>query len=167
MDDLAAPMPSFGRTAVARFSNSLGATMKTILLPVDGSENSTRAVQRAIDIYKESGESKLLLVTAYPPIASGNVKRFFSAGDIQAFYMEEGQKALAPAKALLDAAGVPYEEEVLVGPVAQTIAECAKKKNVDTVIMGTRGLGTVSGMVLGSVTTKVLSLVDVPVLLVK
>ena len=141
--------------------------MKTILLPVDGSENSTRAVQRAINLSKGAEETKLFLVTAYPPIASGNVKRYFSPDDIQAFYREEGEKALAPAKALLDQAGVSYEEEVLVGPVAQTIAEFAKKKSVDTIIMGTRGLGTVGGMLLGSVTTKVLSLVDIPVMLVK
>jgi len=141
--------------------------MKTILLPVDGSENSNRAVQRAIEITRESSETKLLLVTAYPPIVSGNVKRFFSPEDIQSFYQEEGRNALAPAKALLDEAGVAYEDEVLVGPVAQTIADYAKKKQVDTIIMGTRGLGTVGGMLLGSVTTKVLSLVDIPVLLVK
>lgn len=141
--------------------------MQTILLPVDGSENSSRAVKRAIEIVKEYGDAKLLLVTAYPPIASGNVRRFFSADEIQAFYQDEGRTALAPAKALLDEAGIDYEEEVLVGPVAQTIADYAKKKQVDTIIMGTRGLGTVTGMVLGSVTTKVLSLVDVPVLLVK
>ncbi|HLV29655.1 MAG TPA: universal stress protein [Burkholderiaceae bacterium] len=141
--------------------------MQTILLPVDGSENSSRAVKRAIELCKKSADTKLLLVTAYPPIVSGNVKRYFSAEDIQSFYQEEGGNALKPAKALLDEAGVPYEEEVLVGPVAQSIADYAKKKNADTIIMGTRGLGTVTGMVLGSVTTKVLSLVDIPVLLVK
>ena len=141
--------------------------MQTILLPVDGSENSNRAVQRAITIAKESSDTQLLLVTAYPPIVSGNVKRFFSPEDIQAYYQEEGRNALIPAKTLLDEAGVPYEEEILVGPVAQTLADYAKKKKVDTIIMGTRGLGTVSGMLLGSVTTKVLNLVDIPVLLVK
>lgn len=141
--------------------------MSTILLPVDGSENSVRAVQRAIEISKEAGGAKLLLVTAFPPIVSGNVKRFFSPEDIQAYYQEEGQKALAPAKALLDKEGIAYESEVLVGPVAQSIADYAKKNQVDTIVMGTRGLGTVTGMLLGSVTTKVLSLVDIPVLLVK
>ena len=141
--------------------------MSTILLPVDGSENSVRAVHRAIELSKETGGSKLLLVTAFPPIVSGNVKRFFSAEEIQSYYQEEGQKALAPAKAVLEAAGVAYEDEVLVGPIAQSIAEYAKKNQVDTIIMGTRGLGTVTGMLLGSVTTKVLSLVDIPVLLVK
>ncbi len=141
--------------------------MRTILLPVDGSENSVRAVKRAIELAKEAGEYKLLLITAFPPIVSGNVKRFFSAEDIHAYYQEEGQKALAPAKALLDSEGIPYEDEVLVGQVAQSIADYAKKKQVDTIIMGTRGLGTVTGMLLGSVTTKVLSLVDTPVMLVK
>src|SRR5690606_16521786 len=129
--------------------------MSTILLPVDGSENSVRAVQRAIEISKEAGGAKLLLVTAFPPIVSGNVKRFFSPEDIQAYYQEEGQKALAPAKALLDKEGIAYESEVLVGPVAQSIADYAKKNQVDTIVMGTRGLGTVTGMLLGSVTTKV------------
>lgn len=141
--------------------------MRTILLPVDGSENSVRAVRRAIEISKEAGEARLLLVTAFPPIVSGNVKRFFSAEDIQSYYQEEGQKALASAKALLDSEGIAYEDEVLVGPVAQSIADHAKKKQVDTIIMGTRGLGTVTGMLLGSITTKVLSLVDIPVMLVK
>ena len=141
--------------------------MQTILLPVDGSENSSRAVHRAIELVKQYGDAKLLLITAYPPIVSGNVKRFFSADEIQSFYQEEGRAALAPAKAILDAAGVEYEEEILVGPVAQSIADNAKKKQVDTIIMGTRGLGAVTGMVLGSVTTKVLSMVDMPVLLVK
>src|SRR5690606_3867990 len=132
---------------------SLGAIMTTILLPVDGSENSVRAVQRAIEISKEeSADTKLLVVTAVPPIVSGNVKRFFSAEEIQAYYQEEGQKALTPARAVLDAAGVAYESEVLVGPVAQTIADYAKKHNADTIVMGTRGLGTVAGMLLGSVT---------------
>ena len=141
--------------------------MRTILLPVDGSENSVRAVKRAIEISKEAGEAKLFLVTAFPPIVSGNVKRFFSADEINSYYQEEGQKALAPAKALLESEGVAYEDEVLVGQVAQSIADYAKKKQVDTIIMGTRGLGTVTGMLLGSVTTKVLSLVDIPVMLVK
>lgn len=141
--------------------------MRTILLPVDGSDNSVRAVQRAIELSKETGDAKLLLVTAFAPIVSGNVKRFFSAEEIQAYYQEEGEKALAPAKAVLDAAGVEYESEVLVGPVAQTIADYAKKHKVDNIIMGTRGLGSITGMLLGSVTTKVLNLVDMPVLLVK
>jgi nucleotide-binding universal stress UspA family protein len=68
---------------------------------------------------------------------------------------------------VLDEAGVAYEEAVVVGPVAPTIAKYAEDQGCDLIIMGTRGLGSVTGMVLGSIATKVLSLVNIPVTLVK
>jgi nucleotide-binding universal stress UspA family protein len=141
--------------------------MRTILLPVDGSESSNRAVQAAIKAVNDMGGANLHLVTVHPPIVSGNVKRFFSAEAISDYYQDEGRNALLPAKAMLDEAGLAYQEEIAVGPVAQTIADYAKSKHCDQIIMGTRGLGAVSSFVLGSVATKVLSLVDVPVVLIK
>jgi nucleotide-binding universal stress UspA family protein len=141
--------------------------MRTILVPVDGSDSSARAVKIAIQAVKELNGATLHLITVHPPIISGNVTRFFSAEAIQDYYDDEGRKALMPAKALLDEAGVPYQEKVAVGPVAQTIADYARKHQCDLIIMGSRGLGSVAGLVLGSITTKVLSLVDVPVTLVK
>ncbi|HUG56995.1 MAG TPA: universal stress protein [Candidimonas sp.] len=143
------------------------ATLRTILIPVDGSESSVRAVKAAIKAANEFGGSTLHLLTVHPPIVSGNVKRFFSSEAINDYYQDEGQNALQPAKAILDEAGVAYTEEIAVGPVAQTIADYAKTKECDMIIMGTRGLGAISGFVLGSVTTKVLSLVDIPVALIK
>ncbi|NYT61053.1 universal stress protein [Alcaligenaceae bacterium] len=141
--------------------------MRTILVPVDGSESSARAVKAAIKAATEFGGSKLLLLTVQPPIISGNVTRFFSTDAIQDYYQDEGHNALLSAKAVLDEAGVPYTEAIEVGPVAATIANYAKNNNCDMIIMGTRGLGAVTGFVLGSVTTKVLSMVDMPVALVK
>jgi|SRR5690606_1974424 nucleotide-binding universal stress UspA family protein len=141
--------------------------MKTILVPVDGSDNSLRAVKAAITAIKEMGQANLHLITVQLPIASGNVKSFFSAEAINSYYQDEGRNALLPAKALLDEAGVQYSEEILVGQVGATIADYAKKHHCDQIIMGTRGLGSISGMVLGSVTTKVLNLTDVPVTLIK
>lgn len=141
--------------------------MRTILVPVDGSDSSLRAVKAAIKAAAEFGGATLHLLTVQPPIISGNVKRFFSADAIKEYYQDEGKNALLPAKALLDEAGVAYTEEIAVGPIAPTIADHAKKIDCDLIIMGTRGLGAVSGFVLGSVTTKVLSLVDMPVALIK
>lgn len=141
--------------------------MKTILVPVDGSDNSLRAVKMAIDNFKANENASLHLVTVQVPIASGNVKSFFSPEAIKGYYEDEGRAALLPAKALLDDAGVPYSEEILIGPIAPTIADYAKKHQCDHLFMGTRGLGSFSSVVLGSVTTKVLSLIDVPVTLVK
>ena len=141
--------------------------MRTILIPVDGSESSNRAVKSAIKAANEFGGATLHLLTVHPPIVSGNVKRFFSVEAIDDYYQDEGRNALLSAKALLDEAGVSYSEEIAVGPVAQTIADVSKKKGCDLIIMGTRGLGAVTGFVLGSVATKVLGLVDIPVALVK
>ncbi|PLC54323.1 universal stress protein [Pollutimonas nitritireducens] len=141
--------------------------MRTILVPVDGSESSNRAVKAAIKAAGEFGGATLHIVTVHPPIVSGNVKRFFSIEALNDYYQDEGRNALLSAKALLDEAGVTYTDEIAVGPVAQTIADVAKKKGCDLIIMGTRGLGAVTGFVLGSVATKVLSLVDIPVALIK
>jgi nucleotide-binding universal stress UspA family protein len=143
------------------------ASMKNILVPVDGSETSIRAVKAAIRAVSDAPDCKLHVITVHPPIVSGNVKRFFSAEAINDFYEDEGRNALAPAKTVLDEAGVTYEEAVKVGPVAPTIAKYVEEHGCDLIIMGTRGLGSVTGMVLGSIATKVLSLVNVPVTLVK
>ena len=141
--------------------------MKTILVPVDGSDNFLRAIKMAIDSFKANGSATMHLVTVQLPIASGNVKSFFSPEAIRGYYEDEGRAALLPAKALLDQAGVPYTEEILVGQIGPTIADYAKKHQCDHIFMGTRGLGSISSVVLGSVTTKVLSLVDIPVTLIK
>lgn len=142
--------------------------MKTILVPVDGSDSSLRAVKWAMQEVREHNNApELHLLAVQAPIVSGNVTRFFSAEALQDYYNDEGLNALRPARALLDDSGVPYTHHVAVGAIAPTIADYAKDKNCNQIAMGTRGLGSVSGMVLGSVTTKVLSLVDVPVTVVK
>ncbi|NYT85992.1 universal stress protein [Pollutimonas harenae] len=141
--------------------------MRTILVPVDGSESSLRAVRAAIKAANELGGANLHVITVQAPILSGNVTRFFSAEAIQDYYQDEGSNALVSAKALLDESGVAYQSKVVVGPVAMTIADYAKDNSCDLIIMGTRGLGSVTGLVLGSITTKVLSLTELPVTLVK
>lgn len=141
--------------------------MKTLLVPIDGSDSSIRALKAAIELAKQVGNVSLFVITVQPPIISGNVKRFFTSDAIQAFYEEEGRTALAPALAVLKEADVPFTEQVLVGPVAMTIAEFAETHDCDQIFMGTRGLGLVTGLVMGSVTTKVISLSKIPVTLIK
>lgn len=142
--------------------------MKKILLPVDGSDNSLRAVQAAIDLAKDAAEApQIHLLNVQLPIISGDVKMFVSEDQIKAYYHDEGIKALAKARAALDAAGVAYVFHIGVGPIAETVAAYAKDKACNQIIMGARGLGSLTGLLLGSVTTKVAHLVDVPVTLIK
>lgn len=79
----------------------------------------------------------------------------------------KGGDALASARTMLDAAKVRYTPSVLIGPVAETIARFAREQGCDGIVIGTRGLGGVESLVLGSVSTKVIHLAEVPVTLVK
>jgi len=82
-------------------------------------------------------------------------------------HQEEGAKALAGARKLLDAAGIKYAHHVAVGETADVVAHFVKDKQLDQVTMGTRGMSAAANMLMGSAASKILHLVEVPVLLVK
>ena len=146
--------------------------MPGVLVPVDGSENSMRAVEAACRQLAYRQPVTVHLLNVQPPNHSGVVKQYLSQDLIDKFHEAEGETALQAARARLDNAQIAYTSNVEVGDVAQTIARCARELHCDQVIMGTRGLGSggvgaISGLLMGSIATKVLHLVDVPVTLVK
>ncbi len=142
--------------------------MLKVLVPVDGSKNSDRAVAYAIGFVANSkAPIELHVLNVQLPIASGGVRMFFKHEEIEAYHQDSGQEALRAARERLDQAGQGYVQHVSIGPIGETIAAYAKEQRCDHIVMGTRGLSAISGMVLGSVATKVLHLTDVPVTLVK
>jgi len=145
-----------------------GNSLQRILVPVDGSETAVRAVDYALHLARGSrGPVELHLLTVQPPIVSGGVRMFFKHEEIEAYYQDSGQEALRAAREQLDKAGQAYVQHVRVGPIGETIVAYANEKHCDHIVMGSRGLGAISGMVLGSAATKVIHLADVPVTLVK
>lgn len=141
--------------------------MRKILVPVDGSPNSERAVRHAVALAAHNPALEVHLLNVQPPIEDWEVRRFLKREEVEAMEESKGGDALVCARAILDAAGVRYTPQVLIGPVAETIAKTALEQNCDGIVMGTRGLGAVAGVLLGSVTSKVIHLADVPVTLVK
>lgn len=143
--------------------------MLKLLVPVDGSESSSRAVNHLIKKlgwFKDGAEIHLLNVQH--PIPYGNrVSSVIGHDKIAQFHQEEGMAALKNAMKKLDAAKLKYHYHIGVGEAAEVICQYAKDKGCDQIFMGTRGLGSVSGLVVGSVATKVIHLSPVPVLLVK
>lgn len=137
-----------------------------ILVPVDGSQNAERAVKYAIDIIKSGAGAELHLLNVQPPIR-GDVATFVGRGAIEGYHKEEAGKALAGAKRLLDEAGIPYKEHIGIGNPGDVIATFTKNLGITQIVMGTRGLGSAMGLLLGSVATHTISHVDVPVTLVK
>jgi nucleotide-binding universal stress UspA family protein len=139
--------------------------MLKVLVPVDGSDNALRTVRFVIQkaaLYKEPLELHLLNVQRPFP---GTVRGVHA--ESEKYHHDEGIKALAVARKLLDDAGIKYVYHISVGEAGETIAHFVKEKKIEQVVMGTRGAGAVANMLLGSVATKVLHLVEVPVLLVK
>jgi len=142
--------------------------MPKILVAVDGSENSGRVVDFLLKTkgwYKDAVEVQLLNVQM--PVAGVNVKMFISQDSLNEYYRDEGTAALKQARGKLDGAGLAYAHHIGVGDPAEVIVEYAKAKGCDQIMMGSRGLGSVSGLVLGSVATKVLHLTGVPVTLIR
>ena len=142
--------------------------MLKILALVDGSKASTRAVRYVIEMSAACRDTPdIHLLNVQLPVAPGIVARHVRRDDLDAYYHDEGIVALAPARKLLDKAGIPHALHIGVGEVGETVAKYVKKLSAQQVAMGTRGLGPVAGMLLGSVTTKVVQAVDVPIVLVK
>lgn len=140
--------------------------MSKILVPVDGSKSSEAAVKYAIEHARKLDGVVVCAVNIQPSLP-GTVSAVVSAKTLRAYHKDEGAKVLAKAVAMLKKAGTTHETHVAIGDPAIEIATLVKSKGCDSVVMGSRGLGSIGGMVLGSVATKVVSLVAVPVTLVK
>jgi len=142
--------------------------MTKVLVPVDGSEQSLHAVDHVIQGASHDGAApEVHLLNVQPQILSGHARMYLKKDLVDEYYQEEALKALKPAQDKLDQAGIRYVASHQVGNTPEIIARYIKSKGCDMVVMGSRGLGSMHGMVLGSVATKILHLVDVPVTLVK
>jgi nucleotide-binding universal stress UspA family protein len=138
------------------------------LLPVDGSDHSLSAVRHAIKLYRNNELAEIFLLNVQPPVR-GDVTAFVPQVVVDDYHIEEGEKALGAAMKLLDDAGVPYKKHIYVGNAAHVIAHMAKDLHCDQVIMGTHGYGTVTQVLLGSVSHEAIHQMDprIPVTLIK
>ena len=141
--------------------------MKTLLVAVDGSPPSLRALDYAIAEAKALGEGAIIhLVNAQPPVPSA-VSDFVDRNAVDDFHREEAEKEIATARQKLTESGVTFRTALLVGSPAESIAKYAKTNTIDEIIMGRRGLNRLSGLLLGAVSSRVLALVEQPVTLFK
>jgi len=139
-----------------------------ILLPVDGSENALRAVRHVIAMKSQYREPiSVHLLNVQVPVASGAVKMFISQQQLKDYYREEGMNALAPARELLDGAGIAFDHHIGVGDLAATITGYAREKQCSQIVIGATGNGGIAGALLGSTATRVVQMAEVPVTVVK
>lgn len=141
--------------------------MLKVLLAVDGSDTALHAVEHVIKRVTDSksGYQVHLVNVQYP--LHGSVSTFIDAAQIKQYHHDEGMKVLVPAREKLDAAGVAYQAHLFVGDPAEVVARFAKEQGCSEIVIGTRGLSGISGMLMGSVATKIIHLAETPVVLVK
>jgi len=140
-----------------------------ILLPVDGSANSQRAVNFVLRLVPTLATPEIHLLHVRPPVDAWEVRRFLTAEEIADIQRHEGEEELRACRALIEAAGIPYRYEVLIGDseIAEAITHYAEEQGCDFIVMGTHGHTGLKQILMGSVATDVVHRAKVPVTLVK
>jgi nucleotide-binding universal stress UspA family protein len=144
---------------------------KNILIAVDGSPHSERAVEEAVDLATSSGAS-LTAIAVTPDIVPfvyvggyGGMVPPQSLGDLHDESRREHERMLNDVLGRL-AGDVEVEKLIVQGSPAQAILAQAKEGGHDLIVMGSRGRGELRSLLLGSVSHHVLQASPVPVLVV-
>lgn len=145
--------------------NDGGENMFKVLIPVDGSSNALKAVQHVINDCINSGMREIHLLNVRTPLTQ-HAARFISKRDRAAFHRAEAEKALTPARALLERFGVPFSAHMELGDKAQVIDRVAQRLRVDQIVMGAARKNSLTRLIEDSVTNRVLELTRVPVAIV-
>jgi len=134
-----------------------------ILLPVDGSAAALAAVQHALHLVREGLQADFVLANVQEPASLYEMVVAHDPEVIERVRSEAGAELLAPAEALLEAAGLSYESEVAGGEPATLLVDLLENYGCDAVVMGARGAGSGSA----SVALAMLQHSPVPVTLVR
>lgn len=139
-----------------------------ILFATDGSPAALSALEALTARYDWFREAPgLTVLNVHPPVPYGMAARWVGKDAVAEYCAEESQKALAPAKALLDARGIAHDTMARVGEPAHEIVHWARDHGYDCIALGTHGHTAIGTLVLGSVAQKVIATATLPVLLLR
>ena len=135
--------------------------MKHILVATDGSDTGRYALEEAVELAAGSGAALTVVYVRHAPLPVLGEPVYQRSLSVE---LAQANEALAIATGLAHTAGVKAEAEVLEGDPAKQIVELARLRDVDLIVVGSRGLGAMRGALLGSVSRAVLQHADRPVL---
>jgi len=141
--------------------------MKKILVPIDGSDNALRALRHAIAYARSCAPARIELVHVLAPQRFRAQAAVLSSDELTRLAPEDFQRATDTARQILDAEAIAYCVHCRAGDAANEIVAQARESDCGIVVMGTRGLGLMGNLVIGSVAARVVCYVDVPVTLIK
>lgn len=138
---------------------------ENILLAVDGSDHSLNAARTASGLANAMNSKTLRILVAYEPIppylGEPNMQDAINAR------ISETEEIIQRAVQAAGAVSAVIHTEMIEGNPAEIIIEVARNRNSDVIIMGSRGLGKLAGLLLGSTSQKVVSFAPCPVLIVR
>ena len=140
--------------------------MQIIMIAVDGSQESLEAVRQGAVLVQGGLRAEIALVQVQE--AASFLQLATQDSDaIAAAAVEAGEHLMAPAASVLDAAGVTYTTEVVLGEPSTVLSDMAEQINAHLVIVGARGMGAIESALVGSVSKALISHCSKPVLVVK
>jgi nucleotide-binding universal stress UspA family protein len=137
--------------------------MKTILIATDGSPGARAAVERGLDLAEDTDADVIFLAVRRPPVPVFGDPYWQHAITNE---LARLRPALAEATAEAEARGIGVDYDLLEGDAAEEILRLARSRDVDLIVMGSRGFGPVKSAILGSVSNRVLRESDRPVVVV-
>ena len=139
------------------------AKFKKILVPLDGSSNSMRGLDRAIEIAKGSNAEITGFYVFHLPVAAG-IKY---TAKMKENAQRKAVKAIGPAMNKTQKAGAVFKYKTGGGNTGSEIVKFAKNGKFDMIVIGARGVGGAKEAFLGSTSNYVMHKTKVPVLVVK
>jgi nucleotide-binding universal stress UspA family protein len=137
---------------------------KRILVGIDGSDHALEAAKLSGEMARLT-KADLWVVVCYDPLPAYLGQPLMQqAIDTRIEFTEE---ILKPAVEAIGKIPGGLRTEVLEGPPAEAILNVADAREIDLIVMGTRGLGRLAGAILGSQSQKVVAHASCPVLLVR
>lgn len=139
--------------------------IKKILVPLDGSKNSLKALDMAITLARRCDAIIVGICVIYAPSRT----EFGRGMAVEKGSYEEVKRFMNAAKTIAAQNGIVYDEKISYGDVGYNIVKFAhnKKNKIDIIVIGSRGRGTAKEMFFGSVSHHILHASNLPVLVVK
>ena len=139
-----------------------------ILLASDGSPYTREAARHLVGhMAWFARPPEVHIVHVQPPIPYARAKSAAGHAAVAGYQREESEAALAVAEKEFCRAGVSYTSVWRVGDVAAELRNYVKANGIDLLVMGSHGHGAVANRALGSVATKCIAFLDVPVMIVR
>ena len=138
-------------------------SIKKILVPLDGSKNSFRGLDEAIYLARQcqATVTGLYVTPMSPPQTDEQISY------MEKYLLKNAAKFMAKAKKRAAQNGILFDDKLLYGDEGPKILKFAKDNKSDLIVIGSRGMGSVKELFLGSTSNYVLHKSPIPVLIVK